>query len=119
ACCAGRLASSRITRRSSPSTRRGRSTPRVRPAMPSPRPVGDDGVGQANLVVMTPSGRQEALHALLERLDASLDGLSSTDAALRLREHGGNEMSTVPLARKLLDVLRSILSPLVAILLVA
>lgn len=68
---------------------------------------------------MTRSGLQEAAPGLMRRLDTSADGLSLAEAAARLRVHGANEMSSVHLARKALDLLRSILNPLVVILLIA
>jgi P-type Mg2+ transporter len=69
--------------------------------------------------MMARSAQQEAAPALMQRLGTSADGLSSAQAAERLREHGPNEMSSVHLARKVLDIVRSILNPLVVILLVA
>jgi 20S proteasome alpha/beta subunit len=68
---------------------------------------------------MARSSTQEAASALLRRLGTSPDGLSLAEVARRLRDQGTNEMSRVHVARKVLDILRSILNPLAVILLIA
>ncbi|MDH7974715.1 magnesium-translocating P-type ATPase [Sphingomonas sp. AR_OL41] len=56
---------------------------------------------------------------LLTALDASSDGLSTGEAAARLTRDGPNQLATSPRRRILVDLLRRLANPLVAILLVA
>lgn len=56
---------------------------------------------------------------ILGRLEASRDGLSTTEAAARLTRYGPNEIATSPKRHLLSDLLRRLTNPLVAILLVA
>jgi Mg2+-importing ATPase len=62
---------------------------------------------------------QETALELMKRLETSEEGLSSEEAARRAQACGPNEMATVHVGRKVLEVIRSILNPLVVILLVA
>ncbi|HEX7941263.1 MAG TPA: magnesium-translocating P-type ATPase [Gemmatimonadaceae bacterium] len=62
---------------------------------------------------------QETAVELMKRLGTSADGLSSEEAAQHARACGPNEMATVHVGRTVLEVIRSILNPLVVILLVA
>jgi len=62
---------------------------------------------------------RETLAETLARLDASEAGLSSDAAEARLRSNGPNTFGAPPLHSKVADLLRSVLDPLVVILLVA
>ena len=62
---------------------------------------------------------QETASELMKRLETSEEGLSSEEAARRAQACGPNEMATVHVGRKVLEVIRSILNPLAVILLVA
>ena len=73
----------------------------------------------ANIAMTARSDLQEAASELMKQLGTSADGLSEEEAARRAKECGPNEMATVQIGRKVLEVIRSILNPLVVILLVA
>src|ERR1041384_5934300 len=60
---------------------------------------------------------QETASELMKRLETSEEGLSSEEAARRAQACGPNEMTTVHVGRRVLEVIRSILNPLVVILL--
>lgn len=62
---------------------------------------------------------QEPAEALLRRLAATPEGLSSGDAARRLKEQGPNEIAAPRRGRGLAALLRRLTNPLVMILLVA
>lgn len=60
-----------------------------------------------------------ATDQLFVALGSGLDGLSATEAAARLARDGANQIATAPRRRMLIDLLRRLANPLVAILLVA
>lgn len=64
-------------------------------------------------------GPGEPLEELLARLGTTPAGLSPEEAARRCREHGPNELATTSLGRRVMEVVRSIVNPLVVILVVA
>lgn len=62
---------------------------------------------------------QAAPAEILRRLDATPDGLTEAEAAARLKRDGPNEIATARTRHLLVDLLRRLANPLVAILLVA
>jgi Mg2+-importing ATPase len=61
----------------------------------------------------------ESVPDLLARLGTNAEGLSSSEASRRLRAAGANELAAVPLWRRVADRVRSVVTPLIVILVIA